>query len=718
MSRWSSRSTKSWTELAASVNLRAVANGSVALERLLVGLIGVLLVWGTWSYGLWDPWELDIAEAARGALPSEMRLQDPAPLRSWLIHWSLTSFGLHAFAARLPGLLGGLTTCALAYLLFRRHAGRREALTSIVILGSTPLFLLNDRLAMGHGIGFATQTWVALAAFNWCSAPASTRARFRASLGLGASIPLSALSNGALLGPLPPLLAVGAWSVLTRDTEGRKGDPMGRTVLLAIAATLMVGVVRAVIADSATPSVWLGGGAVGGNPPTFDKLFEVLFHGLAPWSAVVPVAGAWLLAPRPGRCVATQDLSWMLGLWATFSYVAWTIFASRYGNPPYLAVVPLAGLVALWMGEVLDSKQAQWPSLVVALVLLGLLLRDFALHPDSVLRGLATDGLEVPDALRTQGHWIALFGMMAVLLCLFLVGPPRLNKPRFRLDSARAWPALFGGVVLAAYLTNGLQPSLSLYFSPKAVYEAYRHVAGGSGEPIATYRTSSRAAAYHTDAATEEIVDRTALIAYLRGEGQRWAILESEELPRLNRAYRRNTGRHLYVADASSARFVLVAATPIEGRPNQSFIAQQVHDRRPEIAHPLDATFADHLRLLGFDLRLPEDDSVGPGQRLMITWYWQLIGKAPKGYDVFVHIDGHGMRLNGDHAPVGGRYPFRLWEPGDVVADRQELEVPRDFPSGDYTIYVGVFKGGERLDVASGPQDGENRVRAGTLRVR
>ncbi len=41
----------------------------------------------------------------------------------------------------------------------------------------------------------------------------------------------------------------------------------------------MLGVMRAASLDDSGFTMWLGGGAVGGNPPTFDKAAEVVFHG-------------------------------------------------------------------------------------------------------------------------------------------------------------------------------------------------------------------------------------------------------------------------------------------------------------------------------------------------------------------------------------------------------------------------------------------------------
>jgi hypothetical protein len=53
-----------------------------------------------------------------------------------------------------------------------------------------------------------------------------------------------------------------------------------------------------------------------------------------------------------------------------------------------------------------------------------------------------------------------------------------------------------------------------------------------------------------------------------------------------------------------------------------------------------------------------------------------------------------------------------------VIVDTQRLMVPANYPVGEYTMYVGLFSGSKRLEVKSGPNDGGNRVNAGTLRVR
>jgi len=163
---------------------------------------------------------------------------------------------------------------------------------------------------------------------------------------------------------------------------------------------------------------------------------------------------------------------------------------------------------------------------------------------------------------------------------------------------------------------------------------------------------------------------------------------------------------------------LLIAAQPIDGRPNENFIANAVLKDAPKVQHTVGANFDDRIELVGYDLELPRGDAVGAGQRFEVTWYWRVLDKAPSGYEVFVHVDGHGLRLNGDHVPVGGRYPTKLWEKGDVIVDTQELMVPANYRIGDYVMHVGLFSGSKRLEVKSGPNDGDNRVQAGTLPVR
>jgi len=771
-----------------------VLDRSAALDRLVLAVVSLLTVWGIWSFGIWDPWELDVANTARVLSETGRNPSLHTPLSTRLIAVAFDIFGIREWSGRLPGVLAAVLSCTLTFVLLHKDYGRRAGVIGVAVIASTPLFLLNARLLMGAAVEVFGQTWVGLTALAVWSSPRGSGRALGSYLLFALGLALSSYASGVLLGPLPPILAVAALGLLS-ENRGR-GNRLARWLVPTIAAVLLLGVAHAVSLDDPAFSIWLGGGAVGGNPPTFDKALELIFHGFAPWSAALPVAAIWVLAPRPRRSESAQNLAWMLLLWSAFEFASWTVAASRYGTPPYLALVPLAGLVAIWISEVSQEPVARWPAAVAVALLVGLLMRDYALYPNSPLSALAVDGLEVPEVYNPIGHWALVLGVNAALICLMLLSHERIARPdgrtvmrwlrakwnaggaqrawllvaalllaacfvfglmcfaldlriaslalrvgrallfvpfvlaglvlglpwlRFaygRLGNRRVYPALGGGLLVGGFIALSYQPALGQHFSPKPVYDAYAKLSEGNPEPLASYKLPSTAARYYTSAPVEEIGRQTDLFNFLDEGGQRWAVIKAGSLPGLNRAYRRKTGEHLFVADARSAHLLLIAARAIDGRANQNFIAAAILGADPKPRYEVGANYDDQVKLVGYDLELPGDGSVGAGQRFEIVWYWRVIGEAPAGYQVFVHIDGFGLRLNGDHVPVGGRYPTKLWDEGDLIADPQELTVPANYPVGDYAIYVGLFSGSKRLELKSGANDGENRLNVGTLRVR
>lgn len=310
-------------------------------------------------------------------------------------------------------------------------------------------------------------------------------------------------------------------------------------------------------------------------------------------------------------------------------------------------------------------------------------------------------------------------GVLVVpVLVTVLVAVARLAIFAFaKMGSYRIVPLLVAGVIVAAYTSLGYQPALSSHFSPREVYDTFNRLAQ-SGEPLGEFRVGGRAAAYYAEGDIAELDSQTALVDFLRQEGRVWVAFRADDLAAINREYRRRTNRHLFVADARSARMLLATNQPVSGMENQNYLAEAVLDEPPRIEHPTDISFDDRIELIGYALELPHGDSVGPGEAFVITWYFRVRTPVPGSYQPFVHIDGPGVRLNGDHEPVDGRYPLRLWEAGDIVVDRQELRVPANYSRGNLTIFMGFFAGDDRLEVVRGPEDDANRARVGILPVR
>ncbi|MDH4136592.1 MAG: hypothetical protein OEW09_07755, partial [Anaerolineae bacterium] len=133
--------------------------------------------------------------------------------------------------------------------------------------------------------------------------------------------------------------------------------------------------------------------------------------------------------------------------------------------------------------------------------------------------------------------------------------------------------------------------------------------------------------------------------------------------------------------------------------------------------HPLQAHLGDRVMLLGYDL---PQDTVHPGDNLVLTLYWQATAQMDKDYTVFVHVAdeaGYAVAQN-DAWPVDSRYPTSDWRTGTVLGDRVVVSIPPDTPPGEYQLRVGMYllETMERLPVAS-DASGQNAVALGMVRV-
>lgn len=404
--------------------------------------------------------------------------------------------------------------------------------------------------------------------------------------------------------------------------------------------------------------------------------------------------------PRPDAYAALRaDARRVASHWLTKSWKL-TLSWLRFGIPVELLGTQIrrGPAAALWV-------------LAIAYLFLGMACAGvaFLVLPDHVLASLGLTSLVVKVGIVLVLVPPAVVVTTALgRLALFLFG---------KLGSYRLAPAMVASLGVAAYASQGFLPDLSSHFSPREVYDTYNALAR-EGEPLGEFRVGGRAAAYYARGEIQELATQAQLIEFLGQERRVWAAFRADDLAAVNREYRRRHGRHLFVADARSARMVLATNQPVEGMSNQNYLADAVLDTAPRPEHPTRINFDNRIELLGFDLDLPHGDYVGPGELFKITWYFRVLAPVPGGYQPFVHIDGPGQRINGDHEPVGGRYPVRLWEAGDIVVDRQELRVPGNYRRGDLTIFMGFYSGETRLEIVSGPKDDANRGRAGILRVR
>jgi hypothetical protein len=123
-----------------------------------------------------------------------------------------------------------------------------------------------------------------------------------------------------------------------------------------------------------------------------------------------------------------------------------------------------------------------------------------------------------------------------------------------------------------------------------------------------------------------------------------------------------------------------------------------------EIARPLDAAFANGIRLLGYDVA---EERIAPGEPVRLRLFWQTTEPVAAQFKVFTHLLGEaynaetGNFLWGqqDNEPVNNKRPTTTWRPGEVIVDAYALPTAVNAPPGVYKLEIGLYDPvtGERL---------------------
>ena len=106
---------------------------------------------------------------------------------------------------------------------------------------------------------------------------------------------------------------------------------------------------------------------------------------------------------------------------------------------------------------------------------------------------------------------------------------------------------------------------------------------------------------------------------------------------------------------------------------------------------PLEANLGDQVKLLGYHL---DKGAYRPGDTMNVTLYWLALQEMDKNYKVFVHFTDEGQThliAQSDRWPVYNFSPTTRWQPGEVVWDRHEIQIPLDQTPGTYRLATGMY---------------------------
>jgi hypothetical protein len=150
---------------------------------------------------------------------------------------------------------------------------------------------------------------------------------------------------------------------------------------------------------------------------------------------------------------------------------------------------------------------------------------------------------------------------------------------------------------------------------------------------------------------------------------------------------------------------------PVENRPRQF--------EPPPMANTLNANFADHITLLGYDL---PQRRVQPGESFPVTLHLQAHRTMGQNLLIFNHLlDPDAVQHGGADRIPKKYYTTLLWVPGEIVSDAYEVFVESTAPPGIYWLDVGLYPSDQPhlslpLFVDGQPID-QNNVRLGPVKV-
>ena len=441
--------------------------------RVLPALAFVVLVASLFGpiarSGIWDPFELRIAELSRrialtllgasglaiegstNSVPTLGELsRGQLPFTSIAIGFKL--FGLHEWAGRLPLAIWGMAGALSTYALVSRLADRVAGAFAVLALASMPLYFLHSRTMLGDIVTMSALA-IAAAGLGIATFDAETSAARRSVwLVLGiAGLAAGFGARGLLIGVLPPALGVGVTWALVRSRRGpdRLSDVAGALALAVALGALVVGL-RALgrAGDHPTQLSLALGAAVKPTKmlPTYDAVVHYLGHGLFPWSAVVPLAVGRLLSPPHGvaadRVVPETALRLSSMLMAAVAFGAHGAIAPTVGLLPYAAVCSLAVIAALALRD-FDRGAPGSRALAMGVAALAILLYyDFKNFPEKGLAAFVVEDPRFPESFKDSAHRLL---KVATLLTLGGFGAALMERTdpaarRFVREEYLAWP--------------------------------------------------------------------------------------------------------------------------------------------------------------------------------------------------------------------------------------------------------------------------------------
>ena len=131
-----------------------------------------------------------------------------------------------------------------------------------------------------------------------------------------------------------------------------------------------------------------------------------------------------------------------------------------------------------------------------------------------------------------------------------------------------------------------------------------------------------------------------------------------------------------------------------EGQPTSGVVGdvRLVRSELPQYLsqYAVDFELDGQAALRGYDLSA---HSVGAGQPISVTLYWQGLAMMEEDFTAFVHVVDAEQRIVAQHdkQPLDGDWPTSAWQPGETVPDVYTLVIPAKTAAGTYQLRAGLY---------------------------
>jgi 4-amino-4-deoxy-L-arabinose transferase-like glycosyltransferase len=697
---------------------------------LLAALALVLFFPRLGSFGFWDPYEVKVADAARNIVTDQASLAQAThtlgrpPATVALVATGFRLFGVGELGGRLPIAITSLFAVLACFYAGSSMIRRRGAIVGSFILATAPAILLGARQLTTNAPLLLGTSLAVGGLVRLCWPPEGTAPFMRTVDALLAAVGLFiGFTSGALLvGVVAPLAAVAVALVAAAPNRARAELASG----LGAATVAALGVAAWAWAHPTGYSALLGGMPHAFlNSAVFTNALKQLGFGLFPWIALLPMAGIHALAsttsdtePPPREWFGRVALiAWFVAL-----YLTGTLEAAAVQDVLVPAAPAVLLLVGAYLDDLLDADELQ-PFAALTAALGALVIgRDFFVFPEYFVGAHMIESLRWPGPLASMPYVMVSYAAFFAGVIGLALGVPVAPRSASASQRKTGRSILVGGavaasLVMALFTALWLVPQCSKHLSSKELYGKTKQL--DPNAPIGQYHFNAQGASYYSGGkAPVTLASLDELFKFLARPEHVFVMAGAEELPSVDQYAKQHAGSY-YVVDDTSARYIMLSNRLGPGERDLNPLKLYVSDKPQAPAHPVAINFDNKVELVGWDA----PPMIGSRQDFKLKLYFKVNAPLPGSYKIFVHIDGAGTRINGDHVPLDGKFPTNYWVVGSYVTDEHTIK-PGDNNtgaapnSGPYQIYMGMYLGAERLKIVSGPSDGDNRARLGGITVK